>query len=234
MQLTPNTEMDASDNTSSQTYSSQKEQWLAKVLPHPMALVDRPLTREEKIEKISGHFKQIMETLGLDLTNDSLQDTPNRVAKMYVDEIFSGLDSANFPKITTIENSLEYDEMVSVRDITLISCCEHHFVTIDGLATVAYIPRKKVIGLSKINRIAQFFARRPQVQERLTKQIADCLSEILETPDVAVRISAKHYCVAQRGIKDTLSSTVTTDLRGAFKQDQNTRAEFLSLCMEKS
>lgn len=221
------------DDAQSHFYSRQKREWLAKVLPHPMAKLDIELSRDEKVEQIAFHFKKIMETLGLDLTNDSLQDTPHRVAKMYIDEIFSGLDPENFPKITTIENTLGYDEMVSVKDITLISSCEHHFVTIDGLATVAYIPRKKVIGLSKINRITQYFAKRPQVQERLTKQIADCLSEILETPDVAVRISAKHYCVAQRGIKDTLSSTTTTDLRGAFKADSNTRAEFLTLCAEK-
>lgn len=187
------------------------------------------LSDEEKIAKIAGHFREIMLTMGLDLNDDSLRETPQRVAKMYVHEVFSGLDPQYFPKITSIENKLNYDEMVTVKDISIISVCEHHFVTIDGRATIAYIPKNKVIGLSKINRVAKFFSRRPQVQERLTKQIADCLTQILDTEDVAVFIRAKHYCVVQRGVEDAASETVTTDLRGAFREDKRTRAEFLAI-----
>jgi GTP cyclohydrolase I len=185
------------------------------------------LTDEQKLEKIAGHFTEIMSTLGLDLNDDSLRDTPRRVAKMYVREMFSGLNPSTFPTLTSIENKLGYNEMVTVKDVSIISVCEHHFVTIDGRATIAYIPKKKVIGLSKINRIAKFFSRRPQVQERLTKQIADCLTYVLETDDVAVLIHAKHYCVIQRGVEDAASMTVTSDLRGAFREDARTRAEFL-------
>lgn len=201
---------------------------LSEVLPTPM--IPNDLSEEEKISKITRCFTEIMETLGLDLNNDSLKNTPNRVAKMYVKEIFSGLEPKNFPRITSIDNSLNYNEMITVRDVSIISVCEHHFVTIDGKATISYIPKDKVLGLSKINRIAKFFSRRPQVQERLTKQIADCLSGVLETEDVAVQIAAKHYCVIQRGIEDVGSSTVTTDLRGAFRDDSKTRSEFLHLC----
>lgn len=199
---------------------------LSHVRPSPMLV--NGLTEDEKIQKIAGHFREIMLTLGLDLQDDSLQQTPNRVAKMYVREVFSGLSPHSFPKLTSIENKLGYNEMVTVKDISLISVCEHHFVTIDGRATISYIPKDRVIGLSKINRIAKFFARRPQVQERLTKQIADCLSRVLETEDVAVSIRAKHYCVIQRGVEDAGSETVTSDLRGAFREDARTRAEFLS------
>lgn len=204
---------------------------LSQVLPTPMS--PNGLTEEEKIEKIAKSFIEIMETLGLDLNNDSLRETPRRVAKMYVKEIFSGLNPKTFPKMTSIENTLKYNEMITIRDISIISVCEHHFVTIDGRATISYIPKNRVIGLSKINRIAKFFSRRPQVQERLTKQIADCLSAVLETEDVAVQIAAKHYCVIQRGIEDVGSSTVTTDLRGAFKEDSKTRAEFLQACQTR-
>lgn len=201
---------------------------LKKVLPTPQ--VKNQLSNEEKIKKISHNFKEIMETLGLDLTDDSLADTPRRVAKMYVNEIFRGLDSKNFPKITTIENKMNYDQMIVVHGIECLSMCEHHFLTIDGYATVAYVPNKKVIGLSKINRIVEFFSRRPQVQERLTKQIADCLQEVLETPHVAVHINARHYCVITRGIEDSQSSTATADLRGDFKTMADTRNEFLKHC----
>ena len=200
---------------------------LSNVQPTPMAPND--LTDEEKIKTISEHFEKIMVTLGLDLEDDSLRDTPRRVAKMYVREIFSGLSPQNFPKMTSIENKLGYNEMVTVKDISIISVCEHHFVTIDGKATISYIPKDRVIGLSKINRIAKFFSRRPQVQERLTKQIADCLTQVLDTNDVAVSITAKHYCVVQRGVEDSASVTVTTDLRGAFREDLRTRKEFLNL-----
>lgn len=149
---------------------------------------------------------------------------------MYVKELFRGLTEEHFPKITVIENKMLYDQMVLVKDIGVISLCEHHFVTIHGMATVAYIPSHGVIGLSKINRIADYFARRPQVQERLTKQVADCLSHVLKTEDVAVYIRAKHYCVVSRGVEDLNSETITSDLRGAFRTNPDTRNEFLSSC----
>lgn len=204
---------------------------VAAILAHvrPSPILPNELTAEEKIERITANFGEIMTTLGLDLTDDSLKETPRRVAKMYVREVFSGLNPKNFPSITSIENKLGYNEMVTIKDISIISVCEHHFVTIDGHATISYIPKDRVIGLSKINRIAKFFSRRPQVQERLTKQIADCLCLVLETDDVAVNILAKHYCVIQRGVEDTGSETVTSDLRGAFREDPRTRSEFLSV-----
>ena len=181
------------------------------------------LDNEARKRLIAGHMTEIMQLLNLDLSDDSLMETPHRIAKMYVDEIFSGLDYANFPKITVIENKMKVDEMVTVRDITLTSTCEHHFVTIDGKATVAYIPKESVIGLSKINRIVQFFSQRPQVQERLTQQILTALQTLL----VAVSIDAVHYCVKARGIRDATSATTTTSLGGLFKSSQNTRQEFL-------
>lgn len=200
---------------------------LSHVRPTPM--VENRMSEDEKIAKIESHFREIMLTLGLDLNDDSLVRTPHRVAKMYVREMFSGLNPKTFPPLTSIENKLGYNEMVTVKDISIISVCEHHFVTIDGRATISYIPKDKVIGLSKINRIARFFSRRPQVQERLTKQIADCLTHVLETEDVAVSIHAKHYCVKARGVEDAASETVTSDLRGAFRDDARTRSEFLGL-----
>ena len=203
------------------------EEILSNVRPSPV--VGNSLSEAQKIKTIAGHFSQIMTTLGLDLSDDSLAQTPERVAKMYVREIFSGLNPENFPALTSIENKLGYNEMVTVKDISIISVCEHHFVTIDGRATISYIPKGRVIGLSKINRIARFFSRRPQVQERLTKQIADCLCYVLDTEDVAVNILAKHYCVIQRGVEDAASETVTSDLRGAFRDDARTRSEFLSV-----
>ncbi|WP_319783907.1 GTP cyclohydrolase I FolE [Oceanisphaera sp. IT1-181] len=186
------------------------------------------LTADDKQARITELMTEMMDVLGLDLADDSLADTPQRIAKMYVREIFSGLDYSYFPKITMIDNKMKVDEMVQVRDITLTSTCEHHFVTIDGKATVAYIPRSKVIGLSKINRIVQFFARRPQVQERLTQQILVALQTLLESDDVAVSISATHYCVKARGVMDATSSTTTTSLGGIFKSRAETRHEFLS------
>ncbi len=185
------------------------------------------LSAEEKQRKIKAHFTDILEILGLDLTDDSLRDTPRRIAKMYVNEIFSGLDYRNFPKLTVIENKMQVDEMVRVKNIDLSSTCEHHFITIDGAATVAYIPCEKVIGLSKINRIVRFFAQRPQVQERLNEQLLVALQTLLETDDVAVSISAKHFCVKARGIMDANSSTDTTSLGGRFKSNPDTRKEFL-------
>ena len=184
-------------------------------------------TPAEKKEKIEQHMREILNLLGLDLTDDSLEETPQRIAKMYVDEIFSGFDYANFPKITVIENKMKVSEMVKVKDITLTSTCEHHLVTIDGSAAVAYIPRGKIIGLSKINRIVRFFAQRPQVQERMTQQILVALQTLLESDDVAVTIDATHYCVKSRGVMDATSVTTTTALGGIFKSNPATRAEFL-------
>ena len=190
---------------------------------------DSALDRKEKIEVIEAHFNGIMRALGLDLEDDSLMDTPKRVAKMYVNEIFWGLDYDAFPKCTTVANKMNYDEMVVERNVNVQSNCEHHFVIIDGLATVAYVPNEKVLGLSKINRIVEYFAKRPQIQERLTEQVFHALCYILETDNVAVMIDARHYCVAARGVEDTGSSTVTTKLGGGFKTDAAARAEFLSI-----
>ena len=191
--------------------------------------VDNGLSRTDKIEIIERKFKDIMEALGLDLTDDSLEETPKRVAKMYVGEIFWGLDYDAFPKCTTVANKMKYDEMVVERNVNVQSNCEHHFVIIDGLATVAYVPNEKVLGLSKINRIVEYFAKRPQIQERLTEQVFHALCYILETENVAVMIDAQHYCVKSRGVEDTGSSTVTTKLGGGFKTDAAARAEFLSI-----
>jgi GTP cyclohydrolase I len=209
-------------------YEFKASEILKKVRPTP--LVKNGFSKEEKVKRISEHFRAIMETLGLDLTNDSLERSPERVANMYVHELFAGLDVENFPDISVHENDYGYDQMIVVKDVACRSICEHHFVTIDGLATIAYIPSTKMIGLSKINRIANYFAKRPQVQERLTKQIADCLEYVLETEHVAVHINAKHYCVVSRGVEDINSTTTTTDLRGDFKKKAETRAEFLSEC----
>lgn len=194
-------------------------------LETPMA--PNQISREEKKEKIQHHMREILTLLELDLSDDSLEETPQRIAKMYVDEIFSGLDYANFPKITVIANKMNVSEMVRVKDITVTSTCEHHLVTIDGRAAVAYIPRGKIIGLSKINRIVRFFAQRPQVQERMTQQILVALQTLLESDDVAVTIDATHYCVKSRGVMDATSVTTTTALGGIFKSNPATRAEFL-------
>ncbi|MEE4146050.1 MAG: GTP cyclohydrolase I FolE [Halieaceae bacterium] len=194
-------------------------------LETPMA--PNGLSRDEKYRRITAAFTDITRTLGLDLTDDSLCETPQRIAKMYVDEIFSGLDYGKFPKITAIDNKMQVEEMVQVDNIDLVSTCEHHFVTIDGSARVAYIPGDKIIGLSKINRIVRFFAQRPQVQERLTQQILVALQTLLGTQDVAVTINAVHYCVKSRGVMDTNSTTRTTALGGVFKSNASTRAEFI-------
>lgn len=191
-------------------------------------LIENGLTNAEKYQRIKMAMTDVVSTLGLDLTDDSLMETPHRIAKMYVQEIFSGLDYSTFPKISVIDNKMAADEMVTVDDISVTSTCEHHFVVIDGIAKVAYIPATKIIGLSKINRIVNFFAQRPQVQERLTRQILVALQTILETDDVAVSLRATHYCVKSRGIKDSNSQTATTALGGCFK-DPGTRAEFLSI-----
>jgi GTP cyclohydrolase I len=189
----------------------------------------RNIDRKDQIAGIEGHFTEIMRILGLDLNDDSLMDTPKRVAKMYVNEIFWGLDYDAFPKCTTVDNKMQYNEMVVERNVSVQSNCEHHFVVIDGLATVAYVPKSKVLGLSKINRIVEYFSKRPQIQERLTEQIFHSLQYILETEDVAVMIDAQHYCVKSRGVEDTGSSTVTCRLGGGFKTDPSARQEFLQI-----
>ncbi|MDB5235645.1 MAG: cyclohydrolase [Hymenobacter sp.] len=184
---------------------------------------------EAKITAISGHFEAIMRELGLDLTDDSLAGTPRRVAKMYVQEWFKGLDPRNRPEVRMFENRYNYHQMLVERDITLFSCCEHHFVPIIGKAHVAYLPSEHVVGLSKLNRVVQYYARRPQVQERLTRQIAEELKNSLGTDDVAVLIEADHLCVMSRGVNDTNSSTLTSEYGGQFATDAALRAEFLRL-----
>lgn len=192
-------------------------------------VINNGLSSTEKIDKIQDNFSQILDTLGLDLSDDSLINSPKRIAKMYINEIFWGLDYEAFPKATVVENKMRYNEMVVVKNISVQSYCEHHFVVIDGLAAVAYVPKGKVLGLSKINRIVEYFSKRPQIQERLTEQIYHALSFILETEDVAVMIDADHYCVKSRGVEDTGSSTITSRLGGGFKSDHKARAEFLAL-----
>ncbi len=184
------------------------------------------LSDAEKITQIEAHFRSIMDIMGLDLTDDSLKGTPKRVAKMYIKEIFSGLNPANKPDIKLFDNKYRYKQMLVEKNITLFSNCEHHFVPIIGKAHVAYISSGKVIGLSKLNRIVQYYAQRPQVQERLNIQIANELKAILDTEDIAVVIEATHLCVSSRGIKDTQSATVTAEYGGKFLEEA-TRNEFL-------
>jgi GTP cyclohydrolase I len=189
-------------------------------------MVSSDVTLDDKHTQMAFHFSKIMELLQLDLSDDSLHETPRRVAKMYLKEVFGGLDYRNFPKVTTIDNKMTYDSMLVERHIRVNSMCEHHFVPIIGEAFVAYIPDKKVIGLSKINRVVEFFCRRPQVQERLVEQIYEALTLILDTPNVAVVIKATHLCVRLRGVEDSNSDTITSKLGGAFFSG-NLRNEFL-------
>ena len=189
-------------------------------------LAEKGLSEAAKIKMISRHFQQIMLILGLDLEDDSLQGTPDRVARMYVREIFSGLDPARKPDITLFENSYQYNEMLIEKNITLYSTCEHHFVPIIGKAHVAYYSNGMVIGLSKINRIVQYYSKRPQVQERLTVQIAEAMKEILKTEDVAIVIEAAHLCVASRGVNDVHSMTRTSHYSGRF-QNAAVKRDFL-------
>ncbi|RAJ17072.1 GTP cyclohydrolase I FolE [Olleya aquimaris] len=189
-------------------------------LETPMRADAFKLSDIEKKERIAILFEEIMQVMGLDLTDDSLKGTPNRVAKMYIDEIFSGLNPQNKPKIALFDNKYQYNQMLVEKNITFYSNCEHHFVPIIGKAHVAYISSGKVIGLSKLNRIVQYYAKRPQVQERLTNQIAEDLKATLQTDDVAVIIDAKHLCVSSRGIKDESSATVTTFYGGQFNTPQ--------------
>lgn len=200
---------------------------------HVGTSVDTPMrsdafdkTDEEKKEIIEAHFASIMETLGLDLTDDSLQGTPNRVAKMFVNEIFQGLNPKNKPKMSSFDNKYKYGEMLVEKNITVYSTCEHHFLPIVGKAHIAYISKGSVIGLSKMNRIVEYYAKRPQVQERLTMQIVKELQNALGTDDVACIIDAKHLCVNSRGISDVSSSTVTSEYGGVFKEDK-VKQEFL-------
>lgn len=184
---------------------------------------------KKKIDILEEAFTTIWKTVGMDLNDDSLMETPNRMAKMYINEIYFGLKEENFPKCTTVDNKMQYNEMVVERNVNVQSNCEHHGVVIDGLATVAYVPKQKVLGLSKINRIVEYFSKRPQIQERLTEQIFHTLQFILDTEDVAVMIDAQHYCVKSRGVEDTGSSTVTCRLGGGFKTDPAARQEFLQI-----
>lgn len=204
--------------------------------------VETPINNEalsvenkKKIDILEEAFTTIWKTVGMNLNDDSLRETPNRMAKMYINEIYFGLKEENFPKCTTVDNKMQYNEMVCERNVNVQSNCEHHGVVIDGVATVAYVPKQKVLGLSKINRIVEYFSKRPQIQERLTEQIFHTLCFILETEDVAVMIDAQHYCVKSRGVEDTGSSTVTVRLGGGFKSDPAARNEFLSIArMSKS
>lgn len=193
----------------------------------PMRADAFKLTNQEKIDTIKIHFAKIMNTLGLDLTDDSLIGTPERFAKMYVNEFFAGLDPRNKPKATTFDNKYQYNQMLVEKNINVISNCEHHFLPIIGRAHVAYISNGKVIGLSKINRVVEYFGKRPQVQERLTRQIANELKQALNTEDIAVVIDTKHMCVTTRGIKDQDSSTLTMEYSGKFLEE-GTRKEFLN------
>ncbi|MGB5850524.1 MAG: GTP cyclohydrolase I FolE, partial [Ignavibacteriaceae bacterium] len=201
---------------------------------HILTAIDTPLRKdafklddELKIELIEKNFKEIMHILGLDLNDESLKDSPRRVAKMYVKEIFSGLNPDNKPQPTLFENKFKFNDLLIEKNITIYSYCEHHFVPIIGKAHIAYFPKNHVIGLSKLNRIARYYSKRPQVQERLTIQIANELRETLQTEDVAVIIDADHLCVASRGVNDVNSSTITSSYHGKFLND-DIRKEFIS------
>jgi len=199
---------------------------ISAALETPMVENAFDLSDDEKILQIEHHFAEIMKTMGLDLTDDSLQGTPRRVAKMYIKEVFTGLDPKNKPSVALFKNKYKYKEMLVEKNITVKSFCEHHFVPIIGMAHVAYISNGNVIGLSKINRIVQYYAKRPQVQERLTVQIANELKKILKTEDVAVIIDAKHMCVSMRGVEDETSSTVTSSYHGKFQNDEKKQELF--------
>lgn len=188
-----------------------------------------PFSHDVALTSIADYFAGIMRALGLDLEDDSLCGTPNRVAKMYVDEAFYGLNPDTFPKCTAVDNKMSYDEMVTITDINLQSNCEHHFVVISGVCHIAYIPKDKVLGLSKFNRIVEYFSKRPQIQERLTEQVFYALELILGTSDIAVMMNAEHFCVKSRGVQDINSRTTTTKLGGIFKDSPVARKEFLSL-----
>lgn len=218
-------------NTAIETQDTIGEEHIGTSLETPLRKDAFKMDDGLKIKLIQKHFTEIMHLLGLDLKDDSLSGTPHRVAKMYVKEVFAGLNPANKPNIKLFENKYQYNEMLIEKNITLYSYCEHHFVPIIGKVHVAYISNGQVIGLSKINRLVQYYAKRPQVQERLTNQIANGLKEALKSEDVAVVIDAVHLCVASRGIKDTGSSTITANFSGRF-ENEKTKATFISLIKE--
>lgn len=195
--------------------------------PHPTCKEALALPNEIKKAKIAEKMGEILQILGLDLSDPSLKNTPERIAKMYVDDIFSGLQTKNFPDITTYEEKVSNGPVI-VKNVFLSTFCEHHFVPVAGLAHIAYIPKGKILGLSKIHRIVRYFSRRPQLQERLTAQIADSLSTVLETEDVAVVIQAKHFCIFARGIEDQLSDVETSLLKGKFDTDRDIRRDFFT------
>lgn len=199
---------------------------LEKKLENPILKEYNDINEKERELLIAEHIYKIMILLNLDLKNNSLKNTPNRISKMYINEIFSGLNYKNFPKITFIDNIMNSKDMIVIKNIVLMSTCEHHFITIHGKATIAYIPKHKIIGLSKINRIVQFYSKRPQIQERLTKQILLVLQVLLETNNIAIIINMEHFCVKARGVCDVKSRTVTSSFEGLFKSDQNIRDEF--------
>lgn len=204
------------------------EQHVCRCLETPIRSDAFDLSNEQKIEIIASHYRDILNTIGLDLTDDSLKGTPMRVAKMFINEIFSGLDPRNRPSITLFENKYRYNQMLVEKNVTFYSNCEHHFVPFTGKVHVGYFSSGKVIGLSKIHRIVKYYASRPQVQERLTVQISKELQEVLETEDVAVMIDAAHLCVASRGVNDSESSTITAWYDGRFRNEE-TKSNFLSL-----
>jgi GTP cyclohydrolase IA len=214
------TMLDSTDKSKYISYDEIGDNHISTSTDTPLREDAFELDDDTKMQLISKHFQEIMQILGLDLTDGSLKGTPMRVAKMYVKEVFSGLNPKNKPVITLFDNNYKYDEVVMVRDITFYTMCEHHFIPFFGKAHVAYIPKTKVAGLSKVNRLVQFFARRPQVQERLTMQIANEIMEQFRTDDVAVAIEATHLCVAARGVEDTTSSTITTNFLGKFATDE--------------
>lgn len=220
--------MQRSNHTGWMASDNEKRKAAITRFPTPMNKNAQPLSKEEKITLIKEKFTEIMDILGLDLEDDSLRKTPERIAKMYVEEIFSGLNEEIFPEVSFFEDRFQHDKhsnTVLVK-MNFVSFCEHHFVPMNGTAYVSYIPNGKLIGLSKIPRIVRYFAKRPQVQERLTAQIADSLCLLLDTEDVAVTLAARHYCVIARGIEDENGHTVTNVLRGRFETDETVRREF--------
>ena len=229
MNSSKNQDSDNNCNQHNNTSSDQRQLSIEDILSHVDSFYTKPstLSDAEKENEIAKHFESIMKILGLDIEDSELKKSPRRVAKMYVREIFQGLNPSHFPKITTMKNDIQYNQMIFVKKVNIMTFCEHHFVTIHGKADIAYIPHKHIVGLSKINRIAHFFSKRPQTQERLTIQIADALSYVLDTPHIAVSISAKHYCVVARGVEDRDSVTNTYDLRGDFKENSKVRMDYM-------
>lgn len=222
-------------NPALQVLPETREKAAITQFPSPLLSEKNQMSDEEKIEYIAERFQEIMQVLGLDLNDESLAKTPYRVGKMYVKEIFSGLDSDNFPQISFIEDAYTFQQKASLIlvKVNFFSFCEHHFVPMNGTAYVGYIPKGKLIGLSKIPRIVKFFASRPQVQERLSAQIADSLAILAGTDDVAVSLTAQHYCIIARGIEDVESITTTNVLRGAFDRDESRRHEFFEAIQRK-